>query len=48
MFRTLDTQLRILFVWNWDVWNVVAVVCQSVFHVKIYQTNIFLFFKNYF
>jgi hypothetical protein len=28
--------------------SVVAVVFQSVFHLEMYQNNIFLFFKNYF
>jgi hypothetical protein len=28
--------------------SVVAVVFQNIFHSKIYQNNIFLFFKNYF
>jgi hypothetical protein len=28
--------------------SVVAVVFQSVFHVEIYQNDVFLFFKKYF
>jgi hypothetical protein len=28
--------------------SVIAVAFQSVFHSKMYQNNIFLFFKNYF
>jgi hypothetical protein len=28
--------------------SVVAVAFQSVFHLEMYQSNVFLFFKNYF
>jgi hypothetical protein len=30
------------------VWELIAVAVQSVFHLEMYQNNIFLFFKNYF
>jgi hypothetical protein len=28
--------------------SVVAVAFQSIFHLEMYQNNVFLFFKNYF
>jgi hypothetical protein len=35
-------------IWLGVLENVVVVTFQSVFYLKIYQNNVFLFFKNYF